>query len=208
MSRWGSVKKRTPRPREETKQETRDALIGAAARLFHERGLDAPSLDDICAAAGYTRGAFYVHFKDREELVTAVATQMNERRIERLIAESGEALGLEQTVKMFAEAVATGAYPGVGAVKLHQFFAAIDRSEKVRENHVRIVRKASERLADAAREGQRAGRIRDDIPAEVIGELLSVLVAGVEVRLEIGAPVDVARGARALLKMLRVPADR
>ena len=50
--------------RDAAKKETRSALIRAALKLFHEEGFDGPSLDAICARAGYTRGAFYVHFKD------------------------------------------------------------------------------------------------------------------------------------------------
>ena len=56
------------RRRRETKQETREALISAALAEFAEHGFDAPSLDAICARAGYTRGAFYVHFRDRSDL--------------------------------------------------------------------------------------------------------------------------------------------
>src|SRR5688572_8533736 len=60
------------RRRRETKQETREALIRAALAAFAEHGFDAPSLDAICARAGYTRGAFYVHFRDRSDLMVAV----------------------------------------------------------------------------------------------------------------------------------------
>ena len=64
-----------PRPggaRELTKQETREALLRAGMELFAEQGLDVPSLDALCARAGFTRGAFYVHFADREEFIVAV----------------------------------------------------------------------------------------------------------------------------------------
>ena len=56
-------------PAQAAKQETREALLQAAMAEFAEKGLDLPSLDAICARAGFTRGAFYVHFRDREELV-------------------------------------------------------------------------------------------------------------------------------------------
>src|SRR5690349_19366571 len=61
-----------PRTRAETSAETRDALIKAGIELFAESGLDAPSLDAICARAGKTRGAFYVHFADRDAFIAAV----------------------------------------------------------------------------------------------------------------------------------------
>ena len=52
--------------------ETREALIQAGLAEFAERGFDAPSLDKICARAGFTRGAFYVHFENREDFLVAV----------------------------------------------------------------------------------------------------------------------------------------
>ena len=57
-----------PSPRKSTRQAL---LAGRAAELI-EHGLDAPSLDAICARAGFTRGAFYVHFKDRDDFLVAV----------------------------------------------------------------------------------------------------------------------------------------
>src|SRR5262245_54025434 len=65
--------------REQAKAETREALIMAAFEEFGAHGLEAPSLDAICARAGYTRGAFYVHFKDRDELIAAVMERVLKR---------------------------------------------------------------------------------------------------------------------------------
>src|SRR5690606_13842928 len=62
--------------REAAKAETREALITSAMTAFAADGFDNPSLDAICAAAGYTRGAFYVHFQDRDELINAVGQRI------------------------------------------------------------------------------------------------------------------------------------
>ena len=178
--------------------------FAAASRLFHERGLDAPSLDDICAAAGYTRGAFYVHFKDREELIIAVARENSHRRMDSIIASAGEALDLERTVHLFAtHAVTSGAYPGIGAVKVHQFLGALDRSPQLRAAHLNVIAEAKMRLTQAAREGQEAGTVRPDVDAAAIAEILLTLVAGVEQLIEQGSPPDVSAAANGLLRMLR-----
>lgn len=58
-----------------TKEEalaTRNALLDAAERLFHERGVSGTSLQQIAEAAGLTRGAVYHHFKDKAELFDAM----------------------------------------------------------------------------------------------------------------------------------------
>lgn len=63
------VEKWTP---ERRRQLTRDALIEAAAHVFTRRGFHAASLDEIAETAGFTRGAIYKNFADKEELFFAV----------------------------------------------------------------------------------------------------------------------------------------
>jgi TetR/AcrR family transcriptional repressor of nem operon len=47
---------------------TRAEILDHAARLFRLRGHAGTSIDDIMLAAGLTRGAFYAHFKSKDEL--------------------------------------------------------------------------------------------------------------------------------------------
>lgn len=50
----------------------RDRLIEAASALFHQRGYDGTSLDDIQAATGVARSNLYYHFGSKLELARAV----------------------------------------------------------------------------------------------------------------------------------------
>ena len=47
-------------------------LIEAAERLFIRKGFDNASVDEISETAGYSRGAFYSNFDDKEQLFLAV----------------------------------------------------------------------------------------------------------------------------------------
>jgi len=71
-----AVEKWTP---ERRRQRTREALLDAAAVVFAKRGFHAASLDEIAETAGYTRGAIYKHFADKEELLQEVCLRLNER---------------------------------------------------------------------------------------------------------------------------------
>ncbi len=53
--------------------QTRDTLMEAAFGLVRQKGLNATSVDEICAAAGVSKGAFFHHFKSKEELAVAAA---------------------------------------------------------------------------------------------------------------------------------------
>jgi TetR/AcrR family transcriptional repressor of nem operon len=51
----------------------RDRLLAAALRLIRERGYAATSVDELCRAAGVTKGAFFHHFASKEALGVAAA---------------------------------------------------------------------------------------------------------------------------------------
>lgn len=53
-------------------ERTRQQIIGAARRVFHERGVRRTSLEKVAEAAGVTRGAVYWHFADKAALFFAM----------------------------------------------------------------------------------------------------------------------------------------
>jgi AcrR family transcriptional regulator len=55
-----------------TRDETREKLFEAAARVFEEQGIGSASIEAIAAAAGFSRGAFYSNFKSKDELIIAM----------------------------------------------------------------------------------------------------------------------------------------
>jgi AcrR family transcriptional regulator len=75
--------------RQERKAQTRERLLDAAAQVFAERGFEAASLDEVAAAAGYTKGAVYSNFDSKTDLVIALI----ERRIETQSAQYAQRFG-------------------------------------------------------------------------------------------------------------------
>lgn len=51
----------------------REKLLDAALGVIREQGYAASSVDDLCARAGVTKGAFFHHFKSKEALGVAAA---------------------------------------------------------------------------------------------------------------------------------------
>lgn len=48
--------------------QSKAKLLEAATRLIRQKGYSATTIDDICAAAGVTKGSFFHHFKTKDEL--------------------------------------------------------------------------------------------------------------------------------------------
>jgi len=57
--------------RAESKRESLDRILAAAARRLREEGLDGAAIVPVMRDAGLTHGAFYSHFATKEELATA-----------------------------------------------------------------------------------------------------------------------------------------
>lgn len=64
--------------RSEMMEETRAKLISAARRAFADKGYAAASMDELTAAVGLTRGALYHNFGDKQGLLLAVVSQIDE----------------------------------------------------------------------------------------------------------------------------------
>src|SRR5580704_1907519 len=66
-----------------TRDDTREKLFEAAARVFEDQGIGGASIEAIAAAAGFTRGAFYSNFKSKDELIIAMIEDHVEQSIRR-----------------------------------------------------------------------------------------------------------------------------
>lgn len=70
------------------KPETREALLEAARTLFLRQGYTATGIDEICAAAGITKGALFHYFESKEALGGAA--------LERWVSDGLQAFGSGQ----------------------------------------------------------------------------------------------------------------
>ena len=73
-------------PAKRRRDRTRERLVSAASEVFAERGIAAATIDEITAAAGFTKGAFYSSFDSKEELFILVI----ERRYEDVLESTQE----------------------------------------------------------------------------------------------------------------------
>jgi len=63
----------------------RERLLKAARALFLLKGLDAVTVDDICLAASTSKGGFYHHFRNKEDVFLLVALEELGRELESLV---------------------------------------------------------------------------------------------------------------------------
>jgi len=185
------------------------ALIDAALEEFAERGLDA-SLDAICARAGLTRGAFYVHFADREVLLVAVMQHVLGELVTVLTAMRAEPGGTARALALFV-AAARARSPAVHGGRALRFFHLMDacrRSSQIGTTYRSLMMGARDRIAEGVAVDQAAGTLRGSPDAAAIADALTVLALGVVAALELELPLDLARLGETMLAVLQPPAAR
>lgn len=188
--------------REEKKRETRRALVEAAIRLFVAEGLDAPSLDAICKEAGCTRGAYYVHFRDRDDLACAAMEQaitdfMSE--IFRDQAESGDPLHFADA---FLDAIASeGHIVGGGAtrIRFHHLLAACAKHAPIREQYLGLLSMLAETLRS---ELAKRMPVRD---AAIRAESSVLLMLGLLANVDLGRKIDLKATKKLVRELLSPP---
>jgi AcrR family transcriptional regulator len=98
--------RRDPRPAgARSRATTRARLLEAGRELLAERGLYGVTTHDIAAAAGVAAGTFYLHFRDKAELLAVIAEETILALRERLEAATAPFRGSRQAVPAFTEAL-------------------------------------------------------------------------------------------------------
>ena len=129
---------------------TRQSLLEAAARVFAERGFHGATLDDVAAAAGFTKGAVYSNFKSKDDLFLALLEHhvaQDELRLRATIEQSDvppeERLG--DFVNLVRDAPPEGSFRWS---ELYQEFSTYAlRNEEARSKLAELDRRRTESLA-------------------------------------------------------------
>jgi AcrR family transcriptional regulator len=88
MSTMATPPKTPPRPRAKRSAGalTPEAWVEAATEVLVDQGIDHVRVDVLAGELGVTRGSFYWHFRDREDLLRRVLAAWRERATEQLTA--------------------------------------------------------------------------------------------------------------------------
>jgi TetR/AcrR family transcriptional regulator, transcriptional repressor for nem operon len=193
--------------RDLAKQETRLALIQAGMIAFSEEGVDLPSLDAICARAGFTRGAFYVHFKDREDFFAAVIDKVLQDFVDWVLSAGGQPSGLNDVVDRFIDVVRDNKLPVSDRHRLLMQLVArgTKQGDVANQPYRALIEEAIVRLADAARQGIADGRLKRDLDPTQLGLMLVAASVGFIAVVEAGYTPDFEKIRTFMHELLSAP---
>ena len=175
------------------RSRTRKRLIDVALILMSERGIVATSVSEISAAADMANGTFYLHFRNKSEIVSVICQGVTQAMHAEMDSKRGSALDGAARVlfatQQFIEIAADEPIWG------NLLLRAIGESSDIKNDLSRYMR------ADVET-GIRQRLFRTDCDEFVIDCLLSILVAGISARLAGGGRDVSLRAGEFMLSVL------
>jgi TetR/AcrR family transcriptional repressor of nem operon len=148
-----------------TQRTTRESLIQAAAHLFHERGYNATSVQDIVSEAGVPKGTFYNYFESKEALAIAASDVFHPRVLSMLVLEASTSPSrrLRQYFRAISKELQRFEY--LRGCLVGNFASEITNATPALKKRVaEHLDEATWRMGVVIEQGQKAGEIQADIP--------------------------------------------
>lgn len=160
--------------KERQRQEREQLILQAAMDLLIEKGYYETSMDELAARVGISKGAVYLHFASKEDLIFALfarGVRAFTRSLDDMLASEGSPREkLSRVMQLFYGNMAGKRFHLMAAVgqspDLHRLLA-----EKHNELEA-LWQEPSRRLSEVIEEGKRAGEFDPALPTPLISALL------------------------------------
>ncbi|MEJ2851973.1 MULTISPECIES: TetR/AcrR family transcriptional regulator [unclassified Saccharothrix] len=143
-----------------------ERLIGAATRLFADKGYDRVAVQEIVDLAGVTKGAMYHYFGSKDDLLQEIYGSLLRMQTERLEAIASGAGPVAERLHAVAVDVVVTSVENFDQAKV--YFRSSDQLPEAKRREMRAERRRyHERFRSLVEEGQEEGVFRGDVPADV-----------------------------------------
>lgn len=161
-------------------ERTRARLVDVAARVFAERGYVATTFGELIEAAGVSKGAFYFHYRSKEQLALAVLEQVKGRHLDAVRARVAQAPGGVGSLRAMADALValTDDEPAGSLALAHELASSLAASPEVRAEAAAVTRRWLDLVAEVVSDAQRAGAVRADVDPQLLARVLFAAVDG------------------------------
>jgi AcrR family transcriptional regulator len=189
-------------PQAERRARSRSALLESAARGLSRYGYGNLVLEKVAREAGYTRGALYHQFRDKEELTLAVIDWVEETWWQEVGGLAEEQPDAAAALIAMARGHAVYCRRDVARVMMALRVEFSDQDHPVGRRIKRVMKRLIERCAGLIEAGRKEGSIPHGPPARTAANAYMGAVEGAVIALAAQAPHDELWAARAAAGVL------
>lgn len=175
-----------PRVSTEYEQRQRERILQAAVQRFVEKGFHRTTIQDICDAAELSKGALYLYFKSKEDLLAAVVDQSiadSLRLAQEAARGSGTALDkLERIAAVMLERLDSREVCPQSPQLLLEMWAEASKNPQVNALCARGYQNWRAFLADVLRDGIAEGILKPWLDPDALAQILVAVFDGLSLQ--------------------------
>ncbi len=157
------------------RQETRNKILNTASFFFAQKGYDGTGVAEICQEANISKGAFYYHFRSKEEVFLELINSWLEQLEENLKEIDSKSSDVPETLVQMSFALKEiFQFPDRQAPLFLELWVKASREETIREITLAPYRKYQQIFARLMEEGIKEGSIKNFDPHEGAQAILSL----------------------------------
>lgn len=181
---------------------TRNKILQRSGVLFNTLGYKSTSISDITGATGFTKGAIYTHFRNKEELertsLAMLAESMYEKMRNAIKVEPTAGLKLRAIFRFFESYITDPPFKG-GCPLMNAAIESDDASPVLKKEALKILSTLRRSIVVVLENGIKHGQIKPGINAEFFATLI---IASLEGAIMMGKLQDNNEDIRRILKHL------
>jgi len=169
----------TKRP--ESLIDRRQQILEAAMVSFAKRGFHQTSMHDISAEAGISVGLIYRYFKNKEEVIAALAAE-HKKDIAELLERAGEAPTLLEAMEVLFTSHCCEQSPQIISAFVVDLFAEASRNPRVAKVVRSVVKAKTDGVVDLIARSPEGRRLAPWLDAHEIAEMIFAVNDGTMMR--------------------------
>jgi AcrR family transcriptional regulator len=168
-----------PATKRRRREVTRQRIADAALPVFARSGYERATVDEIVREAGYSKGAFYVHFESKEDLFWAMLEERIVRQQEAFRQALDDTRGAEENIRALLTTVFTiFRKDAMWSALFIEFVAHAARNEKVRERLAMMYQNWRDFTVQTLKQGREMGQVRKDLDVDFAATVMIALIEG------------------------------
>ncbi|NLO20816.1 MAG: TetR/AcrR family transcriptional regulator [Syntrophomonadaceae bacterium] len=156
-------------------EQTKLLITNSAMGLFSRKGYSGASIQDICSAAGCSKGNLYYHFKSKEDLFVYLEEQSYAewwRELDRLFSSCRTVTEKLYAYGQFSASIERSLYSAE-----REFINTVDADSEAMQRFKEIVTKNFEKTQKFICEGIADGEFKNEDPSELTFIIMSFFAA-------------------------------
>lgn len=164
---------------EEYKKIIKSQIIQASIKIFSKKGYHGSTMDEIAEEAGMSKTTLYAYFKSKADILQSISTKQNINELFKPVFEGNDyPEALEELYKLMVNLK--------GSYVTFELLALSSHNENIKKISRKAYNEKLEELINFLQEQQNKGKIRTDIDAEILAQIIAALYTDAETQLLIG----------------------